>query len=73
MHNNNNNQCKMCWNKTLTRGADSDVGSVQLSFHTTVYPVKVKVCVLNPNVTPFLSNCTKFYTLVLSLYAVAVG
>ena len=28
MHNNNNYQCKMCWNKALTFG----VGSIKLSF-----------------------------------------
>ena len=33
MHNNNNNyQCKMCWNKALTFG----VGSIQLKFHAIV-------------------------------------
>ena len=33
MHNNNNYQCKMCWNKALTYG----VGSIKLSFRTIVF------------------------------------
>ena len=33
MHNNNNYQCKMCWNKVLTFG----VGSIELGFRTIVF------------------------------------
>ena len=37
MHNNNNYQCKMCWNKALTFG----VGSIKLSFriYHCVHPI----------------------------------
>ena len=33
MHNNNNYQCKMCWNKALTFG----VGSIKLSFRAILF------------------------------------
>ena len=57
MHNNNNYQCKMCWNKALTFG----VGSIQLSFHTIVFTYVRNTCkgVSNPNVTTFQSNCAE--------------
>ena len=55
MHNNNNYQCKMCWNKALT----FDVGS------TTQFPY-IPLCspntckdVFNPNITTFQSNCAE--------------
>ena len=51
MHNNNNYQCKICWNKALTFG----IGSIQLSFCTVVSPNTCKD-VFNPNVITFLSN-----------------
>ena len=53
MHNNNNYQCKMCWNKALTFG----VGSIKLSFRTIVFTTCKGV--FNPNVTTFQSNCAE--------------
>ena len=58
MHNNNNYQCKMCWNKTLIFG----VGSIQLSFRTIVF-TQCMQGVFNPNITTLQSNCAN--TLVL--------
>ena len=40
MHNNNNYQCKICWNKALTFG----VGSIQLSFRTIVFTQYMQRC-----------------------------
>ena len=40
MHNNNNYQCKMCWNKALTFG----VGSIQLIFRTIVFTQYMQRC-----------------------------
>ena len=40
MHNNNNYQCKMCWNKALTFGD----GSIQLSFRTIVFTQYIQIC-----------------------------
>ena len=37
MHNNNNYQCKICWNKVLTFG----IGSIQISFRTIVQSLKL--------------------------------
>ena len=54
MHNNNNYQCKMCWNKALTFG----VGSIKLSF-CTICSLNTCKGVFNPNVTTFQSNCAE--------------
>ena len=51
MHNNNNYQCKMCWNKVLTFG----VGSIQLSFHTIVFTQYMQRCFR----TTFQLNCAE--------------
>ena len=40
MHNNNNYQCKICWDKALTFG----VGSIQLSFRTIVFTQYMQRC-----------------------------
>ena len=40
MHNNNNNQCKICWDKALT----FVVGSIQLSFRTIVFTQYTQRC-----------------------------
>ena len=55
MNNNNNYQCKMCWNKALTFG----VGSIKLSFCTIVFTQYTCKNVFNPNVITFQSNCAK--------------
>ena len=54
MHNNNNYQCKMCWNKALTFG----VGSIKLSCCTIVFTQYMQRC-FNPNITTFQSNCAE--------------
>ena len=54
MHNNNNYQYKICWNKVLTFG----VGSIKLSFRTIVFTQYMQD-VFNPNVTTFQSNCAE--------------
>ena len=57
MHNNNNYQGKICWNKALTFG----VGSIQLSFCIYIPLCSPNTCkyVFNPNVTTFQSNCAE--------------
>ena len=51
MHNNNNYQCIMCWNKALTFG----FGSIQLSFH----PIHAKVFSIQMLLYTFQSNCAE--------------
>ena len=61
MHNNDNYQCKMCWNKALTFG----VGSIKLIFRT-------NTCkdVFNPNVISFQSNCAEGLHFILVLFII---
>ena len=51
MHNNNNYQCKMCWNKALTFG----IGLIQLSFRTIAFTKYRQRCFQST----FQSNCAE--------------
>ena len=65
MHNNNNYQCKMCWNKALTFG----VGSIQLSFRTIVFTQYMQRCFQSK----CYSNCAEgLHFSALHLYLVSV-
>ena len=58
MHNNNNNyQCKMCWNKDLTFG----VGSIELSFRAIVFTQYTHATMFSIQMLlyTFQSNCAE--------------
>ena len=58
MHNNNNNyQCKMCWNKALSLG----VGSIKLSFRDIVFTqyMHAKMFSIQILLYTFQSNCSE--------------
>ena len=55
MHKNNNYQCKMCCNKTLTFG----VGSIKTQFSYHLCSPNTCKDVFNPNVITFKSNCAE--------------
>ena len=53
MHNNTNDQCKLCWNKALTFG----VGSIQLSFR--IYHCVHSIHANMFSIQMLLSNCAE--------------
>ena len=61
MQNNNNYQCKMCWNKALTFG----VGSIKLSFRAIVFTQYMHAKMFTIQMLHFSQIALRVWTLVL--------